>query len=114
MALVGHVFLPDSARRVLGLPDNESRLARDSYLLAAMLASRPEPGAVQIILGKTTAQGDALKPSRLLFRCADDQALAARAVRLFARPASAPAVLSPLPPEWRLRVGWQEPPAASP
>lgn len=107
-ATVGHPFLPNSARRALGLPDNDARLARDSYLLAAMAAFRPQNGAVQVVFGKTTTEGDVLRPSRLLFRCAEDEALAARALRLFGLPeadTAAPAADQ----GWRLRPRWEEP-----
>lgn len=57
-------FLPDSLRHALGLIDNDRRLARDLYQLAAILHSRPH---VQIIAGRQSAEGDPLTPSRLLF-----------------------------------------------
>lgn len=81
-SIVGHVFLPDQARARLGLLHNDQRLARDSYLLQAALASRADNGAVTLVVGKTTDAGDPLKPSRLLFRCPDTQ-LAQRAQALF-------------------------------
>lgn len=79
-----HAFLPDGARRALGLPDGDRRFARDLYLFQAMLACRRQSGSVTVILGKSSAAGDALKPSRLLFRCPDD-VLPARARRLFGK-----------------------------
>ena len=82
-SVVGHPFLPDLARRRLGLMHNEQRFARDVYLLSAMLASRRgKSHTVRIIAGKTTGQGDACKPSRLLFLC-DDERLPGRVQRLF-------------------------------
>lgn len=99
-AIVGHAFLPDTARLATGLTDNRTRLVRDSYLLTALLAQRSRTGSVQIILGKTSADGDALKPSRLLFRCRDERQLATRALRLFARVEHVPETV-PLP--WRLQ-----------
>jgi len=147
---IDDVFLPDSLRRVLGLRDDRARLARDAYVLEAILARRywehrppacaktgahrrdayapsthrrdayvpsthrrdayapsthrpeayapsthrPEAyapsGGVFILLAKTSAAGDPLKPSRLLFKCADDKVFLARAKRLFGEaPASA-------------------------
>jgi ATP-dependent helicase/nuclease subunit B len=81
-SVLGHAFLPDSARRALGLLHNDRRLARDAYLLSAMLACRRTTGAVQIVLGKVSSDGDVLRPSRLLLRCHDED-LAARAQQLF-------------------------------
>src|SRR6185295_6534232 len=90
-------FLPDSLRALLGLRHDSARFARDAYLLSAMLAARHANGAVVCMTGKLSATRDPLKPSRLLFRCADAQ-LAERAARLFgaaevARP-SVPASIS--------------------
>lgn len=81
-SIVGHPFLPDSARSALGLKDNAGRAARDAYLLEALHASRKTDGELQLFLGKTSSDGDPLKPSRLLFHC-DDGQLPARAKTLF-------------------------------
>lgn len=81
-SVVGHPFLPDSLRRGLGLMHNDQRFARDIYLLSAMTESRRAEGGVLALLGKTTEEGDALRPSRLLFRC-PVSALPARATALF-------------------------------
>ncbi|MBN2449922.1 MAG: PD-(D/E)XK nuclease family protein [Lentisphaeria bacterium] len=81
-SIVGHVFLPDAARRALGLMNNDQRLARDAYLLRTLPASRLRDGSVHIVLGRIRADGDALRPSRLLFRC-DDSELPGRALHLF-------------------------------
>ncbi|MEI8078113.1 MAG: PD-(D/E)XK nuclease family protein [bacterium] len=94
-SVVGHPFLPDAARRVLGLLHNDQRFARDAFLLAGLLAWRRQAGgAVRIILGKTNDDGDVLRPSRLLFLCRDDQ-LPGRAARWFASlPASSTAAVA--------------------
>jgi len=78
----GDPFLPESLRSMLGLKHGEERLARDAFLLAGLIASRPVPGGVTILYGKTTRSGDPLKPSRLLLRCRDEE-LPARATQLF-------------------------------
>lgn len=70
-AVVGDVFLPEALRVRLGLKTNAARLARDAYLLAALVASRA-PGRVDLLYGKTSAAGDPLRPSRLLLACPDD------------------------------------------
>jgi RecB family exonuclease len=57
-------FLPGALRTHLEIPDDEARYARDAYLLTALLESREE---VRLVAGRVTAQGDPLRPSRLLF-----------------------------------------------
>lgn len=72
-------WLPDSIRAALDLPDDRRRLARDTFLLTAMLNSRP---AMHVITCRTTAEGDPIPPSRLLLAC-DDATRAARLQRLY-------------------------------
>ena len=76
------IFLPDSLKKILGLRNGETRLARDAYLLSSILAAREHDGCVILIAGKTSPAGDPLKPSRLLFKCPDEQ-LAARTELVF-------------------------------
>lgn len=69
-AIAGHAFLPDTARRALGIPNNDDRFARDAYFLTSILESRKQPGSrVDLIFGRESASGDPLRPSRLLFQC---------------------------------------------
>jgi ATP-dependent helicase/nuclease subunit B len=76
-------FLPDTLRRALALRDDRLRAARDAFLLHVLLAARADGrGRLCLLCGKTSAEGDPLRPSRLLFRCADEQ-LPQRARRLF-------------------------------
>jgi ATP-dependent helicase/nuclease subunit B len=73
-AVVGDLFLPDSAREQLGLKNNRSRFARDAYLLSAIAASRTgDDSGLQIVVGKNSSRGDPLRPSRLLFQCSPAQ-----------------------------------------
>lgn len=67
------IFLPDSFKTKLGLRNDDTRFARDAYLLALMIAGRRQNGRVVLIAGKNSPEGDPLKPSRLLFRCPDRQ-----------------------------------------
>ncbi len=80
-------FLPDSLRRQLGLRHDADRLARDTYLMQALIESRRTGGRACFIAGKTGSGGDPLKPSRMLFNCADP-GLPARALALFGTPES--------------------------
>lgn len=66
-SLDGDPFLPDSICPVLRLSHNEQRLARDAYLLDALLASRSADD-VRLSFSKFNKDGDPNKPSRLLFR----------------------------------------------
>lgn len=108
-SLGGHPFLPDHARRLLDLPHNDRRYARDVYLLQSMSAWR-RPGRLLILFGKTSDEGDARRPSRLLFLCPDAQ-LPVRATRLFAG-APAAAAAAPRQLAWKLRPRAVPPPAS--
>lgn len=86
-AVTGDVFLPEALRGRLGLKTNEARFARDAYVLAALAAARAEAGRLDLLVGKVSAAGDPLRPSRLLLLCADTE-LPARVAALF-RPVEA-------------------------
>ncbi len=103
-AVNGHAFLPESLRERLGLKTNAQRFARDAWQLAALAACRAQSGELGVFLGKTSAAGDPLRPSRLLFQCTETE-LPARVRFLFRA----------LPPAggnlawrraWRWRVPW--------
>lgn len=80
---VGDPFLPNSALIALALRDNDYRLARDAYYFTAILEPRRVAGRrTDVVLGHVAADGSPLRPSRLLFRCADDE-LPRRALDLF-------------------------------
>jgi len=81
-AVNGDVFLPETLRVLLGLKTNAQRFARDAYLLHALVASRHAGGRVDVLLGKTSASGDPLRPSRLLLQCANEK-LPSRVAHLF-------------------------------
>lgn len=76
------VFLPDSLRDRLGLDSIARRFARDAFIATILLRTRTESGQVHFVVGKTSASGDPLRPSRLLFQCADEE-LPARTAHLF-------------------------------
>ena len=79
---IADVFLPDTLRRELSLRDDRQRMARDAYLLSALVAQRRQGGRVILLAGRTSLAGDPLRPSRLLFRCPDDR-LAPRVMALY-------------------------------
>jgi ATP-dependent helicase/nuclease subunit B len=82
-AIQGHAYLPDSARRKLGLRHNDTRLARDACLLATVVGWRGlMNGRVDLVFGRVGAGDEPLRPSRLLFQCGEEQ-LASRALELF-------------------------------
>ena len=78
----GDVFLPNELRRRLGVEDNQRRYARDAYALSLLAASRAR---LRIIVGRRTAVGDPLFPSRLLFACPPAE-LASRVRAWFRQP----------------------------
>lgn len=110
------LFLPDGLRSRLGLVDDAHRLGRDAYLLSAMLAPREE---AHLVVGRRSAEGDPLRPSRLLLAL-EGPDLARRVLRMFgqeeeraprlARPGIEPADRSSFrtPPDPVLRIA--EPP----
>lgn len=107
-AIVGDPFLPESLRGLLGMKTNGQRFARDAYLLQALVKCRQRSGSVELLLGKTSAVGDPLRPSRLLLRCADSE-LAARVAFLFS-----PADAARSNPPWRRAWQLSPPHVASP
>jgi hypothetical protein len=112
------LFLPNRLRSSLGIDDNRRRYARDAYALQVLLNSRQY---LRLIVPRRDAQGDPLRPSRLLF-ATDQESIVGRCLRFFdpggmadARPVVRPAaraastfcVPRPLPlaePFDRLRV----------
>ena len=84
-SVAGDPYLPESLRVRLGLKTNAARLARDNYWLHALAVSRGRGGRLDLLLGKVSATGEPLRPSRLLLRCADHE-LPARVNFLFREP----------------------------
>jgi RecB family exonuclease len=83
-------LLFEAARRALGVGAEDRRVARDTWALSAILASRPR---TLVLSGRRSSQRDPRVPSRLLFRCPPAQ-LAERVRRAWpessAEPAPAP------------------------
>ena len=108
---ISHPFLPDSLRSALGLPCQSTRFARDSFLLSALAHQRENGrGSLQLLCGQWSKDGDALRPSRLLFLC-DDKALPQRVAHLF--PQEEEQNATPEPPRtlaWKLQPDWTAPP----
>ncbi|MSU23232.1 MAG: PD-(D/E)XK nuclease family protein [Opitutus sp.] len=107
-AVVGDPFLPESLRERLGLKTNAARFARDAYLLQALAACRAQGGRLDLLLGKTSAAGDPLRPSRLLLRCVDAE-LPRRIEFLFG-----PLTAARATPAWRRAWQLQPPRVAAP
>lgn len=62
------IFLPDSARKKIGLPCNDSRFARDMYILQTVMHSQQQGAQLNFVVMKTNHKGEYLKPSRLLLQ----------------------------------------------
>lgn len=100
---ISHPFLPDRLRAELGLPCQATRYARDAYLLRALAGQRAHNGALHLLCGQWSEQGDAMRPSRLLFLC-EDAALPQRVNHLF--PKDGAEVTTQQPPRtwaWKLK-----------
>lgn len=78
-------WLPDAYRSFLKMTDGECRRARDTFLLTALLQSRPA-GEVHMVLARSSADGTPVAPSSLLLRCATLSETAQRVSRLYADP----------------------------
>jgi len=93
-SILSDPFLPGSLRQVLRLGDNDARMARDSYALAAILASRDQGrGRVALIAPRFDAEENPVRPSRLLLNGLSGEALARRMWHLAGRREA-----EPLPP----------------
>lgn len=87
------IFLPNMLRSTLGLLDNDRRYARDAYSLQVLQSTRE---SLQFIVGRRTAEGDPLPPSRLLF-ATDPETAVRRTKNVFGSAAEE----SPLPAQPR-------------
>ena len=85
-SIMAHQFLPDSARRALGLRNNDTRFARDATLMTCIIEMRKRCGGrVDFIFGRVGAGDEPLRPSRLLFQCAESD-LPDRTLQFFKKP----------------------------
>jgi ATP-dependent helicase/nuclease subunit B len=104
---ISHPFLPDGMRNAMGLPCQNTRFARDAFILAALTHQRlGERGRLRLLCGQWSEDGDALRPSRLLFLC-DDKVLPQRVAHLFPKEEDQPAEAEP--PRslaWQLKPDW--------
>ncbi len=108
-AIVGDAFLPESARARAGLKTNAMRFSRDAYLLHALAACRRGgAGRLDLLVGKVSAAGDPLRPSRLLLRCPDAD-LPDRVAWLFRKVDASQAVV-PWTRAWTLKPPLVDPP----
>ncbi len=102
-AITADAWLPHSLRGTLNLRTNDERFATDAYRLAAMLHQRAAKGRVELLLGRESASGDGLTPSRLLLLCPAAE-LPTRVNELFADPPEDSQVkLAEWERAWRLR-----------
>lgn len=74
------LFLPNEARRELGLDDARRRFARDVYLTSALAASKRN---FFVVFGRRSLQNDPLTPSRFAF-ATDPDRVPERICRFFA------------------------------
>ena len=81
--LPADAYLPNAYRSFLNMTNDTTRCARDSFLLTALLHSRPV-GAVHFVISACTTDGTPIAPSSLLMRCNTPAETAQRVSRLFA------------------------------
>lgn len=81
----GNDFLPNALRQALGLPSDDRRFERDCYMLQVLLAQRRNNGRIDFILGRSSAEGETLLPSRLLL-LENETILPARITEVFRDP----------------------------
>ncbi len=74
----GDSLVPESVRELLGMATRSRRAARDAALLDALLARAP---STRFVVGRRSAEGEPLVPSRLLLRVRGRE-LARRVARL--------------------------------
>lgn len=107
---ISHPFLPDSVRQALELPNQQTRFARDAFILAALAHQRAHHGRLELLCGQWSEDGDSLRPSRLLFLC-DDSTLPQRVAHLFPKDENQSAPGEPARTlAWKLRPDWQPAP----
>ncbi len=82
-------LLPEGVRWKLGMPNGETRAARDAFLLEGMVRSREKTGGLWAVVAKRDDEGNPLKPSRFVFACGEEEALA-RVKRLTSDVSEAP------------------------
>lgn len=75
-------FLPDSVCEKLGITSDKSRLARDRYMLEAIMHSRKR---LVLIAGQVNLRNEPMLPSRLMLQC-DDNRLAKTVINYFQAP----------------------------
>lgn len=80
--LPADAYLPNAYRAFLNMTNDTTRCARDSFLLTALLHSRPA-GAVHFVISACTTDGTPIAPSSLLMRCNTPAETAQRVSRLF-------------------------------
>ncbi len=110
---ISHPFLPDAVREALGLPCQQTRFARDAFILASLAHQRTVKGRLEVMCGQWSDDGDALRPSRLLFLC-EDSLLPARVAHLFPKDEGQHAGTGPARTlAWRLAPDWKAKPMAT-
>lgn len=103
---ISHPFLPDSVRQALDLPSQQTRFARDAFILACLARQRKTHGRLELLCGQWSDDGDALRPSRLLFLCPDKE-LPQRVAHLFPEDKAQHAQAEPARTlAWKLRPDW--------
>lgn len=75
------LFLPNEIRTILGIEDNDRRLARDMYALSLLVAQRKSNDSLRLFVRRRSTGRDPMVPSRLFFAC--DANTIAKRIQLF-------------------------------
>lgn len=88
--LPADAYLPNAYRTFMNMTNDTTRCARDSFLITALLHSRPA-GSIHFVLSSCTMDGAPTAPSSLLLRCRTTIETAQRVNWLFAEQQVTPA-----------------------
>lgn len=101
-----NAWIGNQAAARLGLPTREQRHARDAFLYQAMTRMRLNDGRTDVIVMKTTASGDVLKPSRILLATQGDELI--KRVNILFRELEPPDAGLKFRADWKWRTPFAE------
>jgi len=105
-----NAWIGNQAAARLGLPTREQRHARDAFLYQAMTQMRLNDGRSDVIVMKTTASGDVLKPSRILLATQGDELI--KRVNILFRELEPPDAGLKFQADWKWQTPFAELPGA--
>lgn len=98
------IFLPEKLRLRLGLPGSQDLLARDTFIMHALVSSRLHVGQVTALTADFNSCGNPLRPSRLCFLCDDSDLPAKVSLWMGEKHAPKPDPVPPFQNSWKLKI----------